>query len=117
MRGMNRKAYEAIRRFGYGDVEISRLLRLASYIVTDTDIMGDEALTSLCIYLYQKGQYNDRTIQYLIFYYKADTKELAKLWEVAMVVLGEARELEENIMAQLIFADASLDNAHFPVLL
>ena len=111
MRGMNRKAYEAIRRFGYGDVEISRLLRLASYIVTDTDIMGDEALTSLCIYLYQKGQYNDRTIQYLIFYYKADTKELAKLWEVAMVVLGEARELEENILAQLIFADASLDNA------
>ncbi len=111
MRGMNRKAYEAIRKFGYGEVEISRLLRLASYIVTDTDIMGDEALTSLCVYLYQKGQYNDRTIQYLIFYYKADTKELAKLWEVAMVVLGEARELEENILAQLVFADASLDNA------
>lgn len=111
MRGMNRKAYEAIRRFGYGDVEISRLLRLASYIVTDTDIMGDEALTSLCVYLYQKGQYNDRTIQYLLFYYKADTKELAKLWEVAMVVLGEAQELEENILAQLIFADANLDNA------
>ena len=111
MRGMNRKAYEAIKRFGYGDVEISRLLRLASYIVTDTDILGDEALTSLCVYLYQKGQYNDRIIQYLVFQYKADTKELAKLWEVAMVVLGEARELEENILAQLVFSDAYLDNA------
>lgn len=111
MRGMNRKAFEAIKRFGYGDVEISRLLRLASYIVTDTDILGDEALTSLCVYLYQKGQYNDRTIQYLVFQYKADTKELAKLWETAMVVLGEARELEENILAQLIFSDSNLDNA------
>ncbi len=111
MRGLNRKAYEAIKRFGYGDVEISRLLRLASYIVTDTDIMGDEALTSLCVYLYQKGQYNDRTIQYLIFQYKADTKELAKLWETAMVVLGEARELEENLLAQMVFSDANLDNA------
>lgn len=111
MRGMNRKAYEAIKRFGYGDVEISRLLRLASYIVTDTDILGDEALTSLCVYLYQKGQYNDRTIQYLVFQYKADAKELAKLWEVAMVVLGEARELEENILAQLIFSDTNIDNA------
>lgn len=111
MRGMNRKAFEAIKRFGYGDVEISRLLRLASYIVTDTDILGDEALTSLCVYLYQKGQYNDRTIQYLVFQYKADTKELSKLWETAMVVLGEARELEENILAQLIFSDENLDNA------
>ena len=111
MRGMNRKAYEAIKRCGYGDVEIGRLLRLASYIVTDTDILGDEALTSLCVYLYQKGQYNDRTIQYLVFQYKADTKELAKLWETAMVVLGEARELEENILAQMIFADTYLDNA------
>lgn len=111
MRGMNRKAYEAIKRFGYGDVEISRLLRLASYIVTDTDILGDEALTSLCIYLYQKGQYNDRIIQYLVFQYKADTRELSRLWETAMVVLGEARELEENILAQLIFSDTDLDNA------
>lgn len=111
MRGMNRKAYEAIKKFGYGDVEITRLLRLASYIVTDTDILGDEALTSLCVYLYQKGQYNDRTIQYLVFQYKADTKELAKLWETAIVVLGEARELEENILAQMIFADTYVDNA------
>jgi len=111
MRGMNRKAYEAIKRFGYGDVEISRLLRLASYIVTDTDILGDEALTSLCIYLYQKGQYNDRIIQYLVFQYKADTRELSRLWETAMVVLGEARELEENILAQLIFSDTDLYNA------
>lgn len=111
MRGMNRKAYEAIKRFGYHDVEISRLLRLASYIVTDPDILGDEALTSLCVYLYQKGQYNDRIIQYLVFQYKANSKELSKLWETAMVVLGEARELEENILAQLIFADTTIDNA------
>lgn len=111
MRGMNRKAYEAIKKFGYHDIEISRLLRLASYIVTDTDILGDEALTSLCVYLYQKGQYNDRTIQYLAFQYKADSRELSKLWEVAIVVLGEARELEENILAQLIFSDSNLDNA------
>jgi hypothetical protein len=111
MRGMNRKAYEAIKRFGYHDVDISRLLRLASYIVTDTDIIGDEALTSLCVYLYQKGQYNDRIIQYLVFQYKANSKELSKLWETAMVVLGEAGELEENILAQMIFADTTLDNA------
>ncbi len=111
MRGMNRKAYEAVKRFGYHDVEISRLLRLASYIVTDPDILGDEVLTSLCVYLYQKGQYNDRIIQYLVFQYKASSKELSKLWETAIVVLGEARELEENILAQLIFADATVDNA------
>ena len=111
MRGMNRKAYEAIKKFGFHDVEISRLLRLASYIVTDTDILGDEALTALCVYLYQKGQYNDRTIQYLVFQYKADSKELSKLWEVAMVVLGEANDLEENILAQLVFSDSDLDNA------
>ena len=111
MRGMNRKAYEAIKRFGYHEVEISRLLRLASYIVNDPDIIGDEALTSLCIYLYRKGQYNDRIIQYLVFQYKTSSKELARLWETAMVVLGEARELEENILAQLIFADEMTDNA------
>lgn len=111
MRGMNRKAYEAIKRFGYHDVEITRLLRLASYIVTDTDIIGDETLTSLCVYLYHKGQYNDRIIQYLVFQYKADSKELSRLWETSMVVLGEAGELEENILAQLIFADATVDNA------
>ncbi|MCM1496621.1 MAG: DUF5717 family protein [Bacteroides sp.] len=111
MRGMNRKAYEAIKRFGYGDVDISRLLRLASYIVTDTDILGDEALTALCIYLYQKGQYNDRIMQYLVFQYKADTRELSRLWDAAMVVLGEAGELEENILAQMIFSDSTTDNA------
>lgn len=110
MRNMNRKAYEVIKLFGYQGVELPRLLRLASFVVTDTDIIGDEALTALCIYLYQKGQYNDRIISYLVFHYKSCTKELSRLWETAIVVLGEARELEENLLAQLIFADARLDN-------
>lgn len=109
-RNMNRKAYEVIKQYGYQGVELPRLLRLASFVVTDSDLLGDEALTSLCIYLYQKGQYNDRIINYLVFYYKSCCQELSRLWETAIVVLGEARELEENILAQLIFADARLDN-------
>ncbi len=111
MRNLYRKAYAAVRKFGYGDVEIGSLLRLASAIVTDPDLIGDEVLTSLCLYLYQKGQTNEKIVQYLVYQYKADSKELAKLWEVAITTLGDTRDLEENILAQLIFSDTDLDNA------
>lgn len=112
LRGMYRKAFEMIKQFDFTEADMESLLNLASYLVTDTDLAGDEVLTSLCVYLYHHGQDNENILFYLVYQMKADCQELISLWQRASEVIKDTRELEENILAQLLFTDGTVASGY-----
>ena len=97
-------AYDAIKEYGYAKVEKKLLFKMASWLVQNKKYLGEEVLTAICAKLAWKGKYDRYTIAYLMEYFGGSTKRMVRLWEMACEFSFNTRELEENILVQMLFS-------------
>jgi len=116
LRGLWEKAYEMILRYGFSGMDSRKILKLATKIIHKreeflTDMYQEDALLSnLCISSFRKGKYNDETLNYLSKFFNGSTKEMLDIWMAANEYEFESRELEEKLIAQMLFSKAYISN-------
>ncbi len=103
LRGKLQQAYQRILQFGYYHVEPKVLLRLCSVLLHQTEMAEDAKMTEMLMYVFRKGKYDQRTLEYLGLFYRGMTRELRDLWKASKEMQLDTRELSERILIQMLF--------------
>lgn len=107
IRGYYDKALEALDCFGTESISVNRLLKLCSGWITYSGLdKNEELLVSLCHYIYSQGKYNEAILGYLVKYYNGSTLDMINLWKSAKDFDMDTRDLEERILAQILFTES-----------
>ena len=103
VRGLYNRAFEFMKEYGYSDIEPGRVLKCCSKLIEQNDYEYDEALTEMAFFAYKKGKYNERVLKYIGEYFYGTTKDMLDIWKAYKNFQCESRELDEKIIAQIIF--------------
>lgn len=98
------KAFQAVKLYGFDELDSEELYRLADYGVEGANGFINEDLLAICIHLYKMGKVNERMLNYVINNYKGDLDELANLFKLARDRVKDVSLLAENTLAQMMFA-------------
>lgn len=102
------KAFNEIKKYGFEDIDVERLCELSTNLLKDgieTDKSADDTLLKMSYYCFSKGKYNRDILGSLISYYRGSCKELYNIWKVACDNDIDSRQLESNILTQIIFTN------------
>lgn len=106
------QAFEGIRRFGYVDVDVDELIKIAEYGIADKRYNGDRLVTSICVYLYRRGYAGQKILAFLINNYNGSLEEMANLFKAVNTNYRNIDLLSENILAQMMFADGYTESIY-----
>jgi len=106
VRRLGDRAIEAIHTYGYDGIELRHLVKLCDdAIVENTDTKCNAALLDMAYYIFKNGKYTKDIIRYLAKYYAGSTESMFSVWEVAKGFGIERKEIEENLLARLLFIE------------
>lgn len=135
LRGFKEKALEAILTYGYSNIPVNRLEKLATTTIDDMnegeaaedkvesksddtkskDIgsgIYNEIILGICSYVFERGKANETILNYLADRYATSTKKMYQLWKACCEYENiNTALLEENIIAQMLFAESYVPNA------
>lgn len=103
------KAFQAVRLYGFNELDVNELYRLADYGVQDPEGFDNENLMAICINLYKTGTVNPNILSYLAANFKGSLEELSNLFKLAKDRIPEIGSLAENILAQMMFSNAHVE--------
>ena len=103
LRGMYEKAYSWVEEYGTYGLDAKTAVRLFGQQIQSTGMQENETLTSLAIYAFRKGKYDDAILEYLICFYNGLTKELRDSWKAATSFEVDTYPLSEKMILQMIF--------------
>ncbi|MBQ6230743.1 MAG: hypothetical protein IJJ74_06455 [Eubacterium sp.] len=103
------KAFQAVKLYGFNELEIDELYRLADYGVKDSDGFINEDLMSICLNLYKTGTVNANILSYIINHFNGSIDELAALFKLAKDRVTDVTLLAENTLAQMMFVKGYLE--------
>ena len=103
------KAFQAVKLYGFNELEIDELYRLADYGVKDSDGFINEDLMSICLNLYKTGTVNANILTYIINHFNGSIDELAALFKLAKDRVTDTTLLAENTLAQMMFVKGYLE--------
>ena len=103
------KAFQAVKLYGFDEIDSEELYRLADYGVEDSNGFLNEDLLSICIHLYKSGKVNERILVYIINHYKGDLEELAGIFKTVRNRVRDISLLAENTLAQMMFAMGNVE--------
>ncbi len=103
------KAFQAVKLYGFNELEIDELYRLADYGVKDSDGFINEDLMSICLNLYKTGTVNANILTYIINHFNGSIDELAALFKLAKDRVTDTALLAENTLAQMMFVNGYLE--------
>lgn len=109
---MYEQAFEGIHRFGYVDVDVDELIRIAEFGIADKKYHDDRILLSICVYLYRRGYATQKVLTFLIDNYNGSLEEMAGLFKSVNTNYRNIDMLAENILAQMMFADAYTESIY-----
>ena len=98
------KAFQAVKLYGFDEIDSEELYRLADYGVEDSNGFLNEDLLAICVHLYKMGKVNERMLVYIMNNFKGDLDELATLFKTARNRVRDVSLLAENTLAQSMFA-------------
>ncbi len=107
-RGLYERAYEAMRTYGYDNIQDKWVLKLSSRMIRERSFARDQMLTDLAYLAFEHGKYDEATLRYLIRYYQGPTLNLYKLWKAAVDFEVPAPDLEERLLSQMLFAETMI---------
>ncbi len=108
MRDLIKEAYEAILCYGYEQIAVKRLVKLATILLERDDRTNPERLLNLCYFIYEKNKANKIIMQYLSDYYQQSTECLFNLWKSTCQMNLETAEIEERLLGQMLFGESLL---------
>ncbi len=107
-RAMYEEAYRALRRYGYEGIAVNRLMKLCIYLLWAKEREKEEFLLEMCASVFFRGKYDEMILNYLLKYYNSTTKHMLFLWHAAIDFSIDATELEERLLAQMLFSGSSM---------
>lgn len=103
------KAFQAVNLYGFNELDVNELFRLADYGVTDSEGFLNENLMSICVNLYKTGTVNVNILGYLVSNFKGSIDELADLFKLAKDRVSDVGPLAENTLAQMMFSNTYIE--------
>lgn len=109
-RGLYEKALDAIKIYGYENIQDKKLMRLCSRLIRSTDFSQNGLITEMSYFAFSCGKYDDVILEYLIKYYLGTTKDLFAIWKAAKDFEVNAFVLEEKLLCQILFSESFVNN-------
>lgn len=106
------KAFQAVKLYGFDEIDSDELYRLADYGVEDSNGFLNEDLLAICVHLYKMGKVNERMLAYLMNNFKGDLEELANLFKIVRNSVKDISLLAENALAQMMFAMGNVESIY-----
>ena len=103
------KAFQAVKLYGFDEIDSEELYRLANYGVEDSNGFLNEDLMAICIHLYKMGKVNEHMLVYIMNNFKGDLDELASLFKTVRNRVKDISLLAENTLAQMMFAMGNVE--------
>jgi hypothetical protein len=98
-------------KYGYEGVTRERLVLLSSRIIWEKEFEEDEEVTSLCIYTFQQGKYDETMLSYLIDLYEGPIEIMYDLWMAAKAFDLDIFQLSEKLLERMMFESVTLPKA------
>lgn len=98
------KAFQAVKLYGFDEIETDELFTLADYGVAGSNGFLNEDLLSICMHLFTMGKVNEKMLVYIINNFKGGIEELAAIFKAARNRVKDISLLAENTLAQMMFA-------------
>lgn len=107
-RGMYEEAYEIITRYGVEDVSPKVCVRICNHVITINDALPDDMLIRVCYYAFERGKYDEVTLNYLVQHFNGLTKEMRNIWKAAKEFELDCRQLMERLLIQILYAHTTV---------
>lgn len=107
------KALAALGEFGYEGIAVKRLIKLCSALLqrNGEEEKRNDMIVSLAYHIFREGKYNQEILGYLVKNFFGTTGEMYQLWEAAAGFEMETADLEERLLAQMLFAESYITNS------
>ena len=103
-------AYELIQEYGMDQISGSSKMALACHMLEQVGEEKDEQLLLLGEQTFLEHKYNEVILKYLCQYYNGPTTTMVQIWNAAQEFEVYTLELEERILAQMIYAAMELED-------
>lgn len=103
--GLYDKSYEAVKKFGYGNVTVENLIRLVEALSEFSQYAREDTLLSMAAYIYRSGQDTIPVLEYLVDYYQSGLSDMEKLWRRALGRVKRLETFEENIVCLALYTE------------
>ncbi|MDD5937243.1 MAG: DUF5717 family protein [Clostridiales bacterium] len=106
-------ALKAMSELGYEGIEIKRLLKLCSRLITNADgnLEYIDILVEIAHYVFLNGRYDVPTLEYLNKYFNGTTAAMYDLWKCSKENNLDVSDLEERLLGQMLFAESYMSDA------
>ncbi len=111
IRGMNLKASEILKNYGYSKTLPKVTVRLVSRLIREENDIDPNFLTAMSYYVYKHGKYDETILKYLAFNYCGTTRSLRDLWKTAVSYEVGAGRLERRLISQMLFTRSFVGEA------
>lgn len=111
-KGMYDKAYEILCEYGYEGVRPESLMKLASRMILKTNLIEQEELLYLSLYVYEEGKYDEVILHYLSDNLLGPVAQMEVLWERMKGFQLDTYALEEKIFLLAMFGRVHLKQGH-----
>lgn len=106
------KAVQAIKDFGYENIQLNKLFKLFTHLFTmNKDEKKDDLLVELAYHIFLQGKYNEEILLYLSKYYKGSTGEMYRIWEACTAFELDMLWLEERLLIQMLYTEDYIVNS------
>ena len=110
MRGLYAEAFEVLVKYGTYGIDEKKLLKLSTYALARDEELENDEIELYCNIAFKKGKYNENSLNFLGRVFNGTTKEMLELWRISKEFSIENRDLEEKIIAQMLFTRTGLSN-------
>lgn len=108
-RGLYKEARLYFEKYGIAGIDAKKILKFCTYFLR-FDKEKPNKFLEYCNEAFKKGKYNEESLEYLCENYNGTTKEMMELWRISKEFSMESRELEERIIAQMLFTRTSISS-------
>ena len=110
MRGLYNEVLEILDKYGSKGIEDRKLLKLCTSVIRENIPCNEESLIGYCDKAFKKGKYNEESLKLLLSKFNGTTKDMLELFRVSKEFDIEDRDLEERIIAQMLFSRSSIES-------
>lgn len=113
VRDLYNSALKAMTELGFDGVELRRLYKLCSRLISNADgtLEKIDIVVDITYYVYIHGKYDNFMLEYLDKYYYGTTGEMFELWKCCKENNIDSSDLEERLLGQMLFAESYMSDA------
>lgn len=112
IQGKYQTAYGLITANSAMQIMPKRLTKLVSRLIDEQGEEYQGELVRMCHICFAKGKYDENVLRYLVRNYNGTVPEMVSLWRAASESELDAYELEERIIAQMLFTRSCPDEIY-----